>query len=771
MAERVEALVLQMSVDLNKLTKSMDKAKQTTANGLADVEGKFSKTSKKVKEEAGKIASAFEDMARGLPFIGNALADLGGSALIAGAGLGAIALATKAVYDGAEAARKKIDDLATSAENVSVSAESFQAFRALGIELDVSFDKIEGGLNKLQIGAAEAASGAGALYNGLKKVKPELIDTIVQAKTQEDRWDALSVAITGTEDQLTKVAIAKAAFGKQGAQFVRLLDGEDKTVKNLTNRYRDLGVILSEDLVTAVGAADQRMQLAAARLEAHSLRAQAAWIPAVERLTVVWTDLNVAVATFFDSFSPQEAKQIETIQDQIRHLRAEMAPYEAKASRSDLSENTRRDAAAFVARMKSDIALLEMQVELKKMPIFKGAESNVDVEDPDAAAAAEAKRLAELARLQAETNRMRQAAAQYLNELGDSTQLVKIKEADLNAIVAAGLLTRDQANASLDLYRQSLDKVTDAEKDAAAAEKLWLGILESAKTPIDKAQEQLGLFWDAVQFGTIPVEHAAEILAILTQNLNDAGDAARKASPEFKAIADARAAIAAAQEASLSSAQRLAGERNRLNGLVGKDGFTQGEADRAYQIFSDQDGAQVRENMRESVKAGIRQGLTDDNWGEQVRGILADGVVNGLEDALNRLADSITDIVLGKKGGDGGLLGAASSFLFGGFRANGGGVQGNRSYVVGEKGPEILRLGPGQNGEVLNANQVNALGMAGAGGGQVLVDASIRIGGVDMATWPQVQAALAAQAQAIASRIPGSVNATLASNRRQKRRY
>lgn len=773
MAERVEALVLQMSVDLRALQKSMDKAKKTTADGLGDVEGRFSKTSKKVKEEAGKISSAFEEMARGVPIVGNALADLGAVGAIAGAGLGAIAFAFKAVIDGANEARNKIDDLATSAENVAVSAESFQAFKALGIELDVPFEQIEGGLNKLQLGAAEAANGAGALYNGLKKVKPELIDTIVQARTQEDRWDALSVAITGTENQLDKVAIAKAAFGKTGAQFVRLLDGEDKTVKSLTNRYRELGVILSEDLVAAVGAADQRLQLAGARLEANDLRAKAAWIPTVEKLTNVWTDLNISVATFFDSVSsPQELQQLETIRDQVAHLRSEMAPYEAKASRFDLSENTRRDAANFVGQVKSQIAMLELQAEIKKMPLFKGPTSNSSVDGTEAAEAAEAKRLSELARLQAETNRLRQSAAQYLNELGDSTQLVKIKEAELNTIVQAGFLTRAQAATALENYRLGLVKLTDAQKEAAAQEKIWVQILESAKTPVERAQDALTQFWDAVQFGTIgPGERAAEILAILTKNLQDAGNAARQASPELQAVARAREAIAGAKLASMSRADRLAAERGRLNGLVGNGDFSQGEADSAFKIFSDADAAEVREGMRDSVKAGIREGLVSDDWGEQVRAILADGVVNGLEDAINRLADSLTDIVLGKQGGDGGLLGAAAKFVFGGARANGGGVNANKSYLVGERGPEILRMGPGQNGQVLNASQVNGLTVGGGGGAPAYVDARISIGGVDMATWPMVKQALEAQAHAIAARIPGAVNTTLSSNRRQKRRF
>ena len=615
MADRVEALVLQMSVDLRKLQKDMDKAKRTTSAGLSDVEGRFSKTSKKVKEEAGKMGSAFEDMARGIPVVGNAIADLGPAWTIAGAGAAALGLALKTVWDNAEQARKKIDDLGTSAENVSVSAESFQAFKALGIELDVTFETIEKGLNKLQVGAAEAQVETGALYNGLKKVDPALLAVIQSAETQEDRWDALSQAITGTDDQLKKVAIAKAAFGKEGAKFVRLLEGEDKTVAALTNRYRELGLILSEDLVRQVGAADQRLQLASARLDALKTRADAAWIPAVEAVTSAWLELNVALAQTFDRMNDLQGRQTDTLiadmkAQEVALNRAMKAWGEAEKNLSKYDqgpgatkEGIRKRAAMEVQQLRDDFykeqaRFFELRnlVNDRTQKINKGAGTNGELADQaaaDAALEAEQRRVAEMAKLAAERDRQRQQAAQYLNELGDSTELLKIREEDLAKIVAAGFLTRQQADASLSAYAKSIDKVTDAEKEAAANAKIWASILEQAKTPVDRATEALGEFWDGIKYGQVPAADAAQILAILTKNLQDAEAAARGATPALQAVAAARAAIAEAENMSLSRAERLAKERKRLDDLVGQGGFTQKEADRSFKLFADQDAGQV----------------------------------------------------------------------------------------------------------------------------------------------------------------------------------
>ena len=51
-------------------------------------------------------------------------------------------------------------------------------------------------------------------------------------------------------------------------------------------------------------------------------------------------------------------------------------------------------------------------------------------------------------------------------------------------------------------------------------------------------------------------------------------------------------------------------------------------------------------------------------------------------------------------GGGGGLFGG----LFGGFRANGGPVEAGKSYVVGERGPEVFT--PSSSGQITANNEM-----------------------------------------------------------------
>lgn len=72
----------------------------------------------------------------------------------------------------------------------------------------------------------------------------------------------------------------------------------------------------------------------------------------------------------------------------------------------------------------------------------------------------------------------------------------------------------------------------------------------------------------------------------------------------------------------------------------------------------------------------------------------------------------------GSGGAAGGLVGA----LFGGFRANGGGVQSGRGYVVGERGPELFL--PGRSGSVVS-NRALARQQA-PSSGNLVVNADLR---------------------------------------------
>lgn len=142
----------------------------------------------------------------------------------------------------------------------------------------------------------------------------------------------------------------------------------------------------------------------------------------------------------------------------------------------------------------------------------------------------------------------------------------------------------------------------------------------------------------------------------------------------------------------------------------------------------------------------------------------ADGAESAGE-AARRLAKDIARAVAyaallgqgplaGLFGGGGGILGS----LFGGFRANGGNVDPWKTYVVGEKGPELLRMG-GSGGNVTSND--NAFG---GGGSSIVINAPINAPGADAAALARVERSV----HELGRNIPKMVDARV--DRRQTRR-
>lgn len=136
----------------------------------------------------------------------------------------------------------------------------------------------------------------------------------------------------------------------------------------------------------------------------------------------------------------------------------------------------------------------------------------------------------------------------------------------------------------------------------------------------------------------------------------------------------------------------------------------------------------ANDNLREaaSVSSGflqsMRDGLVEGKGLWSSFGAAASGALDRISDRLiematNQLISNIFGAVLGgSTGGYFGSSGYTNLLSFGGPRASGGPVSGNKAYLVGEKGPELFV--PGASGNIVS-NQ----NMAGMGGNVINIDA------------------------------------------------
>ena len=110
-------------------------------------------------------------------------------------------------------------------------------------------------------------------------------------------------------------------------------------------------------------------------------------------------------------------------------------------------------------------------------------------------------------------------------------------------------------------------------------------------------------------------------------------------------------------------------------------------------------GDTLEQGLVENIKGAING---TQSFGDAMRNVLNNLKNTLLDKALSSAFSGIGDSIFG--GGGGGGLGGFISGLFGGKKAQGGPVSGGKSYVVGERGPEIFT--PRGSGNITPNNQV-----------------------------------------------------------------
>jgi TP901 family phage tail tape measure protein len=228
------------------------------------------------------------------------------------------------------------------------------------------------------------------------------------------------------------------------------------------------------------------------------------------------------------------------------------------------------------------------------------------------------------------------------------------------------------------------------------------------------------------------------------------------AQAELEALLDEADAVIA-----VDRANRTAGAIQRV------DEFNFNRAERDRQAQEAQAAAEAfRDQIASTLSRGLEQGIRSGNWGEALRGVLAQSTSDALSDAINDLAGELVNIFKGAFSGAGNSIGSFVGSLFGGGRAGGGSVRSGMRYMVGEQGPEMFV--PSVPGMIVPRFE----GPASAAAGGVQGRAGITIaapfivqGSITEEVLPRVQAMMAAQAE----QLPRIVDARVSDSLRRGR--
>lgn len=221
------------------------------------------------------------------------------SPVAAGAAAGTLAVAGfAAAMRQAATAAQWADDLSAQANKIGITAESLQLLRQAAEAVDIPMASLDAGMQALNgtLGALKLGIGDGKI----RKAFEELGISQEQLTSMKDASDLLPVLadkIRGVGTQAEQVLIAK----KLGIEeLLPLLQQGAAGIQGMSDKFRDLGLVLNEETVQRLADMNEQMRIADERSRMAGMGLGAVMVPALVQIKNAWTDATVALAGYLE---------------------------------------------------------------------------------------------------------------------------------------------------------------------------------------------------------------------------------------------------------------------------------------------------------------------------------------------------------------------------------------------------------------------------------------------------------------------------------------
>ncbi|HYD26967.1 hypothetical protein [Brevundimonas sp.] len=235
-----------------------------------------------IADEGKQAIAGLADQAGGL---GRALSAVGPLGVAAAAAMGGLAIA----INRAREAMTWAADLTDQAEQLGVTTEALQAYRFAAEDVGASAGAMESSLGSLNkaIGAIRTGVGDGKVVEALQAIgfTPEQIASLESAD-QLLLAVADKIAETGDIAEATKIA---DALGIDRELIPALMRGST-ALTDATEKARNLGLVMGDDLVAGLDAANREVEIANQRIGMEMRRAFVELAPAIAGTTSALAD-------------------------------------------------------------------------------------------------------------------------------------------------------------------------------------------------------------------------------------------------------------------------------------------------------------------------------------------------------------------------------------------------------------------------------------------------------------------------------------------------
>lgn len=193
-------------------------------------------TTKKGEAAGSKVGSAFGNIAKTAVATGTAV--VGAATALGGAALGA-----------AEKLSAHADEIDKVSQKLGLSREAYQEWDYVLSQAGVEITSMQTGLKTLTNKLDDAKNGSSSATAMFEKLGLSMSD--LQNMSREDAFNSVITAMQGMEDSTARAALANDLFGKSGQELTALFNTSAEATENLKNKAHELGMVMSDEAVTA----------------------------------------------------------------------------------------------------------------------------------------------------------------------------------------------------------------------------------------------------------------------------------------------------------------------------------------------------------------------------------------------------------------------------------------------------------------------------------------------------------------------------------------
>lgn len=180
------------------------------------------------------------------------------------------------------------DDVLTLSQITGLNTDTIQEMQYAAELIDVSFDTIQGRLTKLKNNMQDAAAGNDKLVEAFGKLGVSVTDNAGNLRNAEDVFYEVLDALGQIENITERDALSMDIFGKSAQDLNPIIVQGTDRLRELGEEAHNVGYVLDNDMLEALGAVDDAEQRLTKTKEALTYQMSAQMAPAVVTLKTEW---------------------------------------------------------------------------------------------------------------------------------------------------------------------------------------------------------------------------------------------------------------------------------------------------------------------------------------------------------------------------------------------------------------------------------------------------------------------------------------------------